>query len=440
MSIPLDRLYHYIDDVSTAICNGDLVIYRFYPHGSKKIEDILPLKIQSTSWADNIILPNMICHDQEPLNFEMYNVPDQLLNHVISHSGPWVNESTVIAKMFSSMHLRSVLQYPLHCYDLVLLCHSEKNSKELECFERNGFLGVYWWSHAVIARDWFRYARHDTTLVPNFDNITKDFLIYNRAWSGTREYRLTLAEMLTNQELIEKCNVKFSSTDNHIRYQEHVFNNSTLQISRLDLHTHFVENIHTAEASADYEQKDYASCGIEIVLETLFDDTRWHLTEKTLRPIACGRPFILAATPGSLQYIKSYGFKTFDGLINESYDTVADPRKRLEHIVGEMSRIGQLPIKEKTQLWAELYRVAEYNKKLFFSDQWHQDILKEYCQNLQQAMTVMNQNKTAKYLQQITKEKQKNLKFKNAIDSTITSTRSTEELKQLYKNIGVDLL
>jgi hypothetical protein len=49
------------------------------------------------------------------------------------------------------------------------------------------------------------------------------------------------------------------------------------------------------------------------VAETVFD-TRIHLTEKTLRPIACGHPFILAAGPGSLKYLQTYGFRTFSPL------------------------------------------------------------------------------------------------------------------------------
>ena len=118
MSIPLDRLYHYIDHVSTDICNGGLVIYRFYPHGSKKIEDILPLKSQSTLWTENMVLPNMICHDQEPLNFEMYDQPAELLNHVVNGLGSWANKAESIARMFSSMHLRAILKYPLHCYHM----------------------------------------------------------------------------------------------------------------------------------------------------------------------------------------------------------------------------------------------------------------------------------------------------------------------------------
>lgn len=34
MSVPLDRLYNYVD----GLCNHDILIYRFFRHGSKKLE------------------------------------------------------------------------------------------------------------------------------------------------------------------------------------------------------------------------------------------------------------------------------------------------------------------------------------------------------------------------------------------------------------------
>jgi hypothetical protein len=33
---------------------------------------------------------------------------------------------------------------------------------------------------------------------------------------------------------------------------------------------------------------------------------------------------MLLAAPGNLAYLKSYGFKTFDSVIDESYDTIQD--------------------------------------------------------------------------------------------------------------------
>jgi hypothetical protein len=353
------------------------------PHGSKKLEDLLIFNDTSAElpWVTKMTTPNIIFHDQEPLTYDLYTKKD-LVNYVMAKNLC----VRALVDFVASLHLRSCIVEPFHAYDQVLLCHSEQNSLELNTYERNGFIGVYYWSHAVIARDWYRYAKLDPKLTVDFENITHDFLIYNRAWSGSREYRLTLTEMLADQELIPCCNMTFSEFDHNTHYTQHVFANTNFAISRDDLHLLYPANKHDANASADYNSKDYATTAIEVVLETLFDDLRNHLTEKTLRPIACGRPFILVATPGSLQYLKQYGFETFDGLIDETYDTVLDPQKRLMIIVSEMKRISCLPPGEKILLWSKLYAIAERNQKLFFSTEWHNQIVKEFKDNFDQGI------------------------------------------------------
>jgi len=238
-------------------------------------------------------------------------------------------------------------------------------------------------------------------LLPNFDEIVHDFLIYSRAWSGTREYRLTLAEMLVNCNLISGCQTSFSEFDQQSHYTKHKFANPDLAINRDDLHKIYKANTHDSNSSADYNAEDYNNTAIEVVLETLFDDSRHHLTEKILRPIACGRPFILASTAGSLQYLKQYGFQTFDGLIDESYDLITDSRMRLTAIVQEMKRIHNLDHNEKRLLWSKLYEIAEQNKELFFSVAWQDNIIKEFKQNFESAISQLTA--TGKYQKQIEK-------------------------------------
>jgi hypothetical protein len=141
-------------------------------------------------------------------------------------------------------------------------------------------------------------------------------------------------------------------------------------------------------ASADYVSQDYISTQLEIVLETLFDDARIQLTEKSLRPIACGHPFMLASTPGSLEYLRSYGFETFGPYINESYDAILDPAERIQFIVAEMRRIASLSLDQKQQLYAELRLIAARNKQLFFSKSWHDSVIQEFKNNFEQALKV----------------------------------------------------
>lgn len=380
MSVPLDNLYNFLEDV----VDQDIVIYRWAPHGSRNLND-LTLHRNITDFKKFIQSPVMICHDQEPLNYQYYKVNDvidnvnnyRFQNNTLALSD---KEKFLIKDGFEKTHLRmAVRPYIPTIYDYSLLLHSEKNSQELKKFINHWCVPVYYWSHALIARDWFRYAQIDPALKKS--NVKYDFLIYNRAWSGTREYRLKFAELLVTNDLTGACLTSFNSIDQGCHYRQHQFSNSSLAIN-LDIDSFFQSNTYSSNASGDYAADDYQQCAVEIVLETLFDDSRWHLTEKILRPIACRKPFILAATPGSLEYLKSYGFKTFSPIIDESYDKITDPLQRLDAIITAMKKFSMADKHAKRSMLATMNEICKYNQQLFFSDNFQNNIVNEYVQNV----------------------------------------------------------
>ena len=390
MSVPLDRLYHYLADC----VNHDLLIYGWFPHGSRNLEDLDQLKDYSEfEWYNS---PVAVFHDQEPLDYNRYS-QEQIYQHAkkfFELQSPIMLKDSILDYV-SRQHIRGATGLSVNNYDLTMLVHSEQRSLEVAKFCKSGFVPVYYWSHAVIAQDWFRYAEHDPVLTFDPVKIQQDFLIYNRAWSGTREYRLCFAEQLLAHGLQQHCNISFNPEDGE-HYSTHEFTNSDFKIVNYNLHDELPLNTHNATASADYCSEDYATTGIEIVLETLFDDSRWHLTEKTLRPIACGQPFILMATAGSLQYLQQYGFETFGNLIDESYDQITNSRQRLQAVTAEMHRISKLDAESKTQLFIALHKIAERNKQRFFNGLFDQ-VIQEYKTNVDQAITIMQQHCTGQH-------------------------------------------
>ena len=363
LPVPLDRLYHFLESFS----DNTIIIYYFYPHGTKNWENLTFLE----KYSDNVnsLAHNMVCHDQEPLDFDRFKI-----NSVIP------------------------MKFLKKCR---ILCHSEQRSTQLEIFKQHDVVDVYYWSHAIIAQDWFRYAKHNNTLLhKKIDRY--DFLIYNRAWQGTREYRLRFAEMLLENSIKEFCNIRFAPIDNNVHYFDHVYNNQKWTI-HTNLESYYDLNTFDSTASADYTSSDYITSNIEVVLETLFDDDRLHLTEKTLRPIACRQPFILMATHGSLEYLRHYGFETFGDLIDESYDTITDPVYRMSAVVAEMKRITQLPIAEKIELFSKLNIIAARNQERFFSDDFFEQVTQEYKTNISQAITICEQGRHPVWLAEVNK-------------------------------------
>jgi predicted XRE-type DNA-binding protein len=369
MSIPLDRLYHFIEDIAQQLSNDGVIIYRFYPHGSKNVENMTIL--QPNSWQTIQLSSSLYCNDQEPLNYNYYKTADRKL---------W---PPIFSRIPHFLHARTI-------YEKVLLLHSEKRSINLKQYQQDCFITVYWWSHAMLALDWFRYAQH----IKLRKNPKKTFLIYNRAWSGTREYRLRFAELLVQLNLQNHCQTSVNPVEPElgIHYDYHKFDNLAWR-PQIVIEDHFPVNGTPSHYSADFDADDYNNTDIEVVLETLFDDSRLHLTEKSLRPIALAQPFILAATAGSLEYLRSYGFKTFDSVWDESYDLVEDSAERLIQIAELMKYISTWLPHQRERNMAQAQAIADYNRQHFFSEKFFNQVIGELTTNLTNALAEVEHTK-----------------------------------------------
>jgi hypothetical protein len=388
MNIPLDRLYHYIKIHAEELWGDNIVIYRFWPHGAKNLDNIKPLTQQDwPNWRESQLKPSIYCHDQEPLDYNYYQT---IHRYTIEKLACFDNAfgRTLLAE-FPEYRPPNIRLYA-NMYDKTILLHSEKRSYNLELYEQDQFVGAYYWSHGLIARDWFRYAQCCPMNRQTSRNI---FLIYNRAWSGTREYRLKFAEMLVHAGLVDCCQMGISPYEPElgIHYDDHVFDNP-LWRPLLAIEDHWPTKEIPSHYSADFDIEDYEVTDIEVVLETLFDDSRLHLTEKVLRPIACAQPFILGATHGSLEYLRSYGFQTFNELWSEEYDSITDPHDRLIAIVDLMQSISAWTEEERNQKMQRARQIAQENQKLFFSDNFSNSIIDEFRNNLKNAMVEIQKN------------------------------------------------
>jgi hypothetical protein len=421
MNIPLDRFYNYIKDLFEELRGDRVLIYRFLPHGSKKIEDLEILDAEAISYYDMCCSPEIFCYDQEPLNYDFYKNNGY---HQLKKSK--IHELCDQKNIFFKKHnLRGEVRT---IWDQAILLHSEKRSQEVEKYQATQFMPVYFWSHAVIARDWFRYAQH----VKQKKNTKKTFLIYNRAWSGTREYRLKFIELLVQNGLQNVCQTTLNVVDseNNVHYDQYQFDRPVWKPSN-SLENLFDNNTTPSYFSADFEIKDYESTDIEVVLETLFDDSRLHLTEKSLRPIACGQPFILAATHGSLEYLKSYGFKTFDSIWDESYDKITDPKDRMLAIIETLKTIAQWDQDTRQKYLQQAQEICNYNKLRFFSQEFFDMIINELKTNFVEAWQHLESTNTAsEYLYRRTR-----MRADPEIYELLFTLRNPEDYDQVWKTL-----
>ncbi|NOG82592.1 MAG: hypothetical protein HND49_02045 [Planctomycetes bacterium] len=114
-----------------------------------------------------------------------------------------------------------------------------------------------------------------------------------------------------------------------------------------------------------------------IVTETTMSDGNRMLrfTEKTLKPLLFGRPFLVAGEPNLLPYLRALGFKTFEGVIDETYDSIKNPAARLTSILEEISRLSNVPINEPNSSTKFLQQICEHNQRHILSGAFENQIL-----------------------------------------------------------------
>lgn len=97
---------------------------------------------------------------------------------------------------------------------------------------------------------------------------------------------------------------------------------------------------------------------IDVVAESDVFNYHW-LTEKVAKPLATGKPFVLLGGRGSLQLLRDWGFKTFNDIIDESYDDEEIPSLRIKKIMQSLQHVYHSP--DRQQIINAMVKQAQHN-------------------------------------------------------------------------------
>jgi hypothetical protein len=114
------------------------------------------------------------------------------------------------------------------------------------------------------------------------------------------------------------------------------------------------------------EPKYHANSYCNIVMETHFDADQsggTFLTEKTFKPIKHGQMFFVAGPAGSLQALRDLGYRTFDHVLDNTYDRIVDNTQRWQRLCDA--------VKQAQHRLADRFAAAksdiEHNQQLFLA-------------------------------------------------------------------------
>jgi hypothetical protein len=277
------------------------------------------------------------------------------------------------------------------------------------------FKKIYYFFHGFAALDWYRGYHALNFSESVIKSYNKDFISYNRIIGNDRSYRIYFISKLAEAGLLPQGIVSFNVADDmKVSWQDEVndintklstnakkhINNHLINIDRLIVDS---DKIH-GSASADILRNidrwiapdsvnppPEVSGFWHVVTETVFYYDKLHLTEKIFKPIVMKQPFMLLAAPGNLAYLKSYGFKTFEGIIDESYDLIQDPDARIDAVVKQLVWYCTLSAEEKQQVIEAIAPIVEYNFQHFYTTFKH-IISRELITNCQELFETIGYN------------------------------------------------
>jgi hypothetical protein len=108
------------------------------------------------------------------------------------------------------------------------------------------------------------------------------------------------------------------------------------------------------------QAEPYCDTYFSLVTETVFDYPYSFRTEKIAKPLAVGHPWIAASNSGFYRDIRNLGFKTFDGLIDESFDSIDNSQDRMDRIVAVVDDLCQ---QDLTSFLDACQDICKYNQQ-----------------------------------------------------------------------------
>ena len=350
-------------------------------------------------------------HDQEPVDLELYQALFEevvLRNYdIVDRRRPgdpiiWPNSAVQRDYMrlltrrdqdydtFLRQHqhlFQQVLQLNPDVFDQGHVIVSERGAHVQQLEQVYGWQSHYYFYHGWACLDWFRgYDRTFLIARARLRSPTQTFMSPNRIIGGRRDHRVLFLYHV----------FRLGLEHNHISAPR------TCPAEGVDIadiakkYMNVYQDISTVFESAELprtfsgeDTQQMTSCWlgnwteaadslVYVATETVYWGRRLHLTEKTFKAIALEMPFVLVAPAGSLAYLREYGFRTFDTVWDESYDTVTDDIKRIELVVELLAKLEALGPLERLRIHTQCVAIVEHNYNHFYGGAFAQILWSEF--------------------------------------------------------------
>ena len=242
--------------------------------------------------------------------------------------------------------------------------HSEKSSEIDKLLDR-GFTPIHWFANGYLcAEHWYRLYK-DINLVTEYQPLQHKFVCANRLIDDQRSYRIKFLNML---DVSQGQYSLLEQDPNTHRTPWEIYPDNQVDPHSFDEHDNSSAWINLRidnDDKKEFTPSIWKSSFLHVVPETVVD--RVHLTEKIFKPIVLKQPFVLLNGAGGLEYLRSYGFKTFSDFWSEEYDTIDNLDQRLQSAADVVNYVGSCSLSELEQMRDKMKQILEHNYNWFYN-------------------------------------------------------------------------
>ena len=267
--------------------------------------------------------------------------------------------------------------------DRTLIVTSERNSKDVAwACDTYGISADYYFFHGWAALDWYRGYNHSFLSQPWIDReFDHAFICPNNIVGGQRVHRLQLLSELGQRECIDQNLISFPTVCPYEHKSvEELFQTHALSFPKNLSLPLIIDHYHNHAGNSHRINfwTQAMRCLCHVITETVYDDDRIHLTEKTFKPIVLQQPFLMIGNRGALRYLREYGFQTFGNIWDEGYDDL-DHKHRISSVADICKDITSWSQSQRRQAQLEIANVVRHNHDWFYGG--FQDMLwNEICE------------------------------------------------------------
>jgi hypothetical protein len=239
--------------------------------------------------------------------------------------------------------------------------------------------------HALVYRwlDWFVTSVHfykvvqPTLLEDKLKHDASKKYFFDILLGCQRPHRDFVYNYIHRESLANKVIMTFFRYWNvDLRQSDHIFETDGLEFLPESSYTHSVHQVKYHGYKMNLSQivpcSIYNNCYYSLITETNAVNEFNFFTEKTVKPVLAKRLFVVIAGQGFLKTLKSYGFKTFDTVIDESYDLEPDHATRWTMALEQVKYLTTL---DPTKVQEKIKEIVEHNHNLMINYEWYDDLV-----------------------------------------------------------------